>query len=80
MTNYSEYKANLPPLRKIFQEMLEFRSENGVAKTLAKATEIAELPYMGEEASKRCREDVRHLIAACNFSAAQCRKELKGRK
>lgn len=75
-----EFKANLPPLRKINLEILEFRAENGITKTLAKATQIAGLPFMAEDVSKRNREDARHLIAACNYSGAQARKELKSRQ
>lgn len=75
-----EFKANLPPLRKINQEILEYREQNGIKKTLEKATQIANLPFMSEDVSKRTREDARHLIAACNYSAAQVRKELKGRQ
>ena len=75
-----EFKANLPPLRKVNQEILEYRETNGITKTLEKATQIAALPYMSEEVSQRNREDARHLIAACNYSATQVRKELKGRQ
>ena len=75
-----EFKANLPPLRKINLEILEYREQNGVKKTLDKATQIANLPFMADDVSKRTREDARHLIAACNYSAAQVRKEIKSRQ
>lgn len=63
-----EFRAALPWIDKINPDALAFRAKHGITKTLVMAT--------------RCNEDktqAKGFIAACNFSASQCIKELRKR-
>lgn len=80
MTDRVEFRANLPWIDKISPEALAFRAKNGITKTLDMATACAN-PIAHPDAPKNqlARGSSKALIAACNFSASQCVKELKKR-
>lgn len=68
----TEFKARLPQLKHISPDVLKYRAENGISKTLAIATALTV-----EYEDKKSRLLAKQYIAVVNFSASQCRKELK---
>lgn len=68
------FRARLPLLKNIASNVLEFRAENGVKKTLAAATGLSIL-----QPTPDFRNLAKQYIAAANYSASQVRKEIKAR-